>query len=375
VINTVMKKFLIKIIQGILWLIDSDHRIKEEIDMDDMKKFTDIQNVSFESDFGHVSKVFRTIPYEVWELKTTNHSLYGADKHRVINENHECIWMQDLKPGDKIKTDTGIEEVISSKSLNIRTHMYCIQVDTEKSEDINNHLYYGDGILSHNTTCAAAYIIWRAMFVPDQTILIVANKQVQALEIMDRIRYAYETLPDWLRAGVREYNKGTLTFDNGSQIVSRATAGDAGRGLSISLLYADEFAFVRKNIAHEFWSAILPTLSTGGDCIVTSTPNSDEDLFAELWFGAAQVFDENGEEIPNGIGRNGFKALKVKWDAHPERGEDFEKKFRSQLGDETFEREFNCLLHNSIIEIIDCQDKKSQISIGDLFNKLKFGDK
>src|SRR3569833_2961614 len=39
------------------------------------------------------------------------------------------------------------------------------------------------------TTCAAGYLVWKAMFVPDSTILIVANKYSQALEVMDRGRY------------------------------------------------------------------------------------------------------------------------------------------------------------------------------------------
>lgn len=192
------------------------------------------------------------------------------------------------------------------------------------------------------TTCAAAYILWRALFNPDQTILIAANKFVQAMEIMDRIRYSYETLPDWLRAGVVEYNKGTITFDNGSSIISRATSPDAGRGLSISLLYLDEFAFVRPTIATEFWTAMQPTLSTGGDCIITSTPNNDEDQFAQIWFAARNTVDENGEDIPGGVGRNGFKSILVKWDEHPERDAVFEKKFRGMLGDDKFDREFNC---------------------------------
>ncbi|RYD67745.1 MAG: hypothetical protein EOP83_02170, partial [Verrucomicrobiaceae bacterium] len=99
------------------------------------------------------------------------------------------------------------------------------------------------------TTCAAAYLLWKAMFTPDTTILITANKLSQALEIMDRVRYAYENLPNHIRAGITEYNKGTVTFDNGSKITSRATSSDAGRGLSITLLYCDEFAFVPPNKA------------------------------------------------------------------------------------------------------------------------------
>jgi hypothetical protein len=194
------------------------------------------------------------------------------------------------------------------------------------------------------TTCAAAYLLWKAMFEPDTTILIAANKFVQAMEIMDRIRFAYENLEqhNWLRAGVVEYNKGTITFDNGSKIISRATTPDAGRGLSISLLYLDEFAFVRPNIAAEFWSAITPTLSTGGGCIVTSTPNNDEDQFAQIWHGANDIFDAHGNERPGGLGVNNFKALLVKWDEHPDRNAEWAEGFRAQLGADKFAREFEC---------------------------------
>jgi len=34
-----------------------------------------------------------------------------------------------------------------------------------------------------------------------------------------------------------DYNKGSLTFDNGSRIVSATTTENTGRGMSISLLY------------------------------------------------------------------------------------------------------------------------------------------
>ena len=39
------------------------------------------------------------------------------------------------------------------------------------------------------TTCAAIYLLWFAMFNPDQTILIAAHKYTGAQEIMARIRY------------------------------------------------------------------------------------------------------------------------------------------------------------------------------------------
>ena len=42
------------------------------------------------------------------------------------------------------------------------------------------------------TTCAAAYLVWYAMFVPDSQILIAAHKFTGAQDIMNRVRFTYE---------------------------------------------------------------------------------------------------------------------------------------------------------------------------------------
>ena len=190
------------------------------------------------------------------------------------------------------------------------------------------------------STTAAGYLLWYAMFVPDSTILVAAHKYTGSQEIMQRIRYAYESVPDHIRAGAVDYNKGSLVFDNGSRIVSATTTENTGRGMSISLLYMDEFAFVRPTIAKEFWTSISPTLATGGKCIITSTPNSDEDQFAEIWHKANKCVDAHGN--PTELGANGFKAFRSYWEEHPDRDETWEAEQRSQLGEERFEREMNC---------------------------------
>ena len=190
------------------------------------------------------------------------------------------------------------------------------------------------------STSAAGYLLWYAMFVPDSTILVAAHKYTGSQEIMQRVRYAYENCPDFIRAGVTSYNKGSLDFENGSRIVSATTTENTGRGMSISLLYCDEFAFVRPTIASEFWTAITPTLATGGKCIITSTPNSDEDQFAQIWKAANNCFDDNGNETP--LGRNGFKAFRSAWHEHPDRDEAWADQMRAQLGEERFRREMDC---------------------------------
>jgi hypothetical protein len=190
------------------------------------------------------------------------------------------------------------------------------------------------------STSAAGYLLWYAMFVPDSTILVAAHKYTGSQEIMQRIRYAYESVPDHIRAGVTNYNKGSIEFDNGSRIVSATTTENTGRGMSISLLYADEFAFVRPTIATEFWTSISPTLATGGKAIITSTPNSDEDQFALLWKGANKCEDEYGN--PTQVGQNGFKAYRSFWNEHPDRDETWAQQQRAALGVDRFRREMDC---------------------------------
>jgi hypothetical protein len=190
------------------------------------------------------------------------------------------------------------------------------------------------------TTSAAGYLLWYAMFNTDKTILIAAHQYTGAQEIMQRIRYAYEMCPLWLKAGAEVYNQGNIDFDNKSRIVARATTEKTGRGMSLSLLYLDEFAFVRPTIAKEFWTSISPTLATGGKCIITSTPNSDEDQFANIWRDANKRVDSYGN--PTKLGKNGFSPYLVTWEQHPDRDQQWADEELSKIGEERFRREMNC---------------------------------
>lgn len=190
------------------------------------------------------------------------------------------------------------------------------------------------------TTVAAGYLLWYAMFNDDATILIASNKYDGAQEIMHRVRYAYESIPDHIRAGVKSYNKRSVDFDNNSRIVATTTTENTGRGMSLSLVYLDEFAFVEPNIAKEFWTSLSPTLSTGGKCIITSTPNTDEDQFADIWFGANKMVDANGNETI--IGVNGFRPYISTWEAHPDRDQAWADSELAALGEDRFLREHKC---------------------------------
>jgi hypothetical protein len=74
------------------------------------------------------------------------------------------------------------------------------------------------------------------------------------------------------------------------------------------------------------WMALAPMLSTGGRCILTSTPFANDGIYYDLWHND----------------KNGFYKLLITWDAHPERDEGWAKEFRKMIGDDKFEREFGC---------------------------------
>lgn len=218
--------------------------------------------------------------------------------------------------------------------------LYPFQIDLIKSYHKYRKSVNMVGRQTGKTTVAAGYLLWYAMFNDDATILIASNKYDSAQEIMHRVRYAYESVPDHIRAGAKGYAKRSIDFDNGSRIMATTTTENTGRGTSLSLVYLDEFAFVEPNIAKEFWTSLSPTLSTGGKCIITSTPNTDEDQFADIWFGANKMVDAQGNETE--IGTNGFRPYMATWRAVPERTQEWADGEMAALGEDRFLREHEC---------------------------------
>lgn len=190
------------------------------------------------------------------------------------------------------------------------------------------------------TQTISMFLLWYSMFHNDQTILIASKNNAHAMEIMDRIRFAYEELPHWLKAGCNYYNKHSIEFDNGSRIISQSTTEKTGRGYSISKLYLDELAFINPRIQENMWASLAPTLSTGGSAIISSTPNGDTELYAQLWRGANSK-------------KNSFKPVFYPWNLHPERGEDYLKEMEGQLGPKKFRQEVLCEFISSDAMLID----------------------
>ncbi len=154
---------------------------------------------------------------------------------------------------------------------------------------------------SGKTTVVSAYCLWFALFHSNKEVMILANKLATSLEIMSRIVFSYESLPDFLKWGVKEYNKSSITFENGSKIKCQATSASAIRGRSVALLIIDEFAFLNKDLAEEFIASSFPALSSSSESklVLISTPFG-LNHFYKIWHNSEQ-------------GLNNFVRVEGKW--------------------------------------------------------------
>jgi len=180
---------------------------------------------------------------------------------------------------------------------------------------------------SGKSISSVVYLLWYAIFHPEKTIAVLANKGATAREMLARVTLALENLPFFLQPGCRALNKGSIEFSNNSRIIAAATSGSSIRGMSVNLLFLDEFAFVER--AAEFYTSTYPVISSGKDTkvIITSTANGIGNQFEKIWTGAVQRVNE-------------YKPFEVNWWDVPGRDEDWKRQTIANTSQLQFDQEF-----------------------------------
>jgi len=209
---------------------------------------------------------------------------------------------------------------------------------------------------SGKSISSVVYLLWYACFHPEKTIAILANKGAVAREMLARITLALENLPFFLQPGCKALNKGSIEFSNNSRIIASATTGSSIRGLSINLLFLDEFAFVENDA--QFYTSTYPVVSAGKDAqiIITSTANGIGNVYHKLWEGAVQNTNE-------------FKAFRVDWWDVPGRDDKWKEETVNNTSELQFEQEFGNTFHGRGNTLIDANYLLAQISIEPEFIK------
>jgi len=180
---------------------------------------------------------------------------------------------------------------------------------------------------SGKSISSVGYIIWYACFHSEKTIAVLANKGATAREMLARITLMLENLPFFLQPGCKALNKGSIEFSNNSRIIASATSGSSIRGMSVNLLFLDEFAFVER--ANEFYTSTYPVISAGKDTkvIITSTANGIGNTFHKIWEGAVQKVNE-------------FVPFTVNWWDVPGRDEKWKAQTIANTSQLQFDQEF-----------------------------------
>jgi hypothetical protein len=300
------KKAIITILYSIINLIEKWEYKNKDLDQDNVDykilNTLEILNIKVKTDSGFqpISHIHITQPYDHYKLKTKDFSLDCADNHIVFLGDFTQIFVKELKSGDKIWTESGLQEVEFIKKLGFTTSMFDVTVDHP------DHRFYTNGILSHNTINAAITILHYLTFNNDKNAMIVANIAATTIEIVDKIKSIYSLLPFFLKVGIKNWNQRSIIFENGCRIKTAARSKTPAIGFTIDLLYMDEFAHIPSNIIEPYYTAAFPTVSAiqNSKIIITSTPNG-MNLFYKLLTDAERP---DGDPL-----KNNYKALRVYW--------------------------------------------------------------
>ena len=116
------------------------------------------------------------------------------------------------------------------------------------------------------------------------------NRKRDGISYCDYVR----TVTFFLQLSVKILNKGNIEFGNDSKLVA-ATSSSSIRGMSINMLYLDEFAFVED--AETFYTATYPVITSGKDSkvIITSTANGVGNMFHKIYESAVHGNSEYKE--------------------------------------------------------------------------------
>ena len=178
------------------------------------------------------------------------------------------------------------------------------------------------------TTTTVGFMLWSVLFQDDYSIAILANKGGLAQEILSRLQKAYEYLPLWLQQGIITWNKRNIELENGSKIYAYATSAAGVRGGTYNLIFLDEFAFVPKNMADDFFTSTYPVISSGKTTkvIIVSTPYG-LNHFYKMWVDAIES-------------RSTYKPIEVHWSMVPGRDAKWKEETIRNTSEEQFRQEF-----------------------------------
>lgn len=188
------------------------------------------------------------------------------------------------------------------------------------------------------TTLCAAYSLWYILFHGDRFVMCLAPTQKKAKIILDKVKFAYEQLPGWVKKRYGHVLKNELTFSlkNGSQISAASGDSDDARGFTAHILFIDEAAYIEN--AEDLWGAAQSTLNTtNGLAVILSTPNGAGGWFYDKHTEAKEKAPQTDLEK-----KRTFVPVDLPWHVHPHHDQEWRDFQDKEMGKRLARQECDC---------------------------------
>jgi hypothetical protein len=172
---------------------------------------------------------------------------------------------------------------------------------------------------------AAMFALWTAIRRSGQAVLLVSKKQDDADKLLAKVAYIWERLPDWKPRAI--VNTRSISFPGlGSEIEAMPASPDVGRSRTVNLVILDEHG--HQPYADEILLSVK-SAAEHGQILAVSTGNGIGVLHSRLYNAAkkgnpmmaTQLAD--GKPLPLRVsargGPNGWRAIFLPFNAHPQR--------------------------------------------------------
>jgi len=117
----------------------------------------------------------------------------------------------------------------------------CITVDSDDAMFLCGNTY----IPTSNTTMMTIFALWMVSFTSDYRVIIVANKEATAKNILKRIKLAYEYIPNWIKPTIKQWDVKEVVFGNDSSIAISTTTSTAARGDTANCVDGDTIVTIK----------------------------------------------------------------------------------------------------------------------------------
>lgn len=307
------------------------------------------KNKFIETDIGNIKilAIHKTVPLKMIVLKTKSFELKCAENHIIIDKDYNEIQAKNSL-NKKIITKNGIETVTDVIFLNCFENCYDLELE-------NHHLYYSNGILSHNSGKSVTVGIFLAhcfLFKKDINIGILANKGSMAREFLDKVKKILVNLPIWLQTGIVTWNKGSIEGESNIRILTDTPSDSSFRGFSTHYIVFDESAWVDSSTFNDVIDSLLPSQSglSTKKVIFISTPNG-KNHFYDIWKRAGFTSKES---------QNGYIKYFGDWKAVPRfrsdgskyEAQEFKKEIIKKYGERYFAVNYACEFQGSANTLI-----------------------